>query len=216
MGGIAIITLDTVLDCTIPINIQPEHGTILLDCALYLHPGCALLYQYRASDGCSYAVYDSSDCCICDFNAPPVDDTSTHGGGFSIAANMAYITFSANVTLFKAFSVLVSDLIADVADLAALYDRMDAYNIDTTHRQSIVNLYLDAHKCTGTGASVVGYPHIGAIYLSSVEVDPSLLFGGVWSQLSGVFHESIFAYTCTDNGATAIADLAVVDIAICA
>lgn len=190
-GVVAIVTKDTVLRCQVPVNASVGQNGKLVACGADVPTGCIIMYSFKASEGCSYSVYDKNDNCLtdCDFNS--TDSSMTCGGGFVVTSEMSYIVFSTNTSLYRTVDITVAALIDGATSVTAVHSRLDAYCIDERYRQDIVDIYLDT---TGTGgASIMDYPH-GAIYLSTESTHPSELFGGSWQDLVGVFPTSVYAW----------------------
>lgn len=152
---VTIITLDTLLTCRVPINCAVSDA-LYVYCGDDVPIGCKLMYSYRASEGCSYSVYDHNDVCIQNHIMTGIASAGTCGGGFTISEVMAYIKFSTNASLYRSAQLTVVDIIVDATCLADLYEAFDLYNVDERFRQDIINLYLDENS--GSGGSGLPLP----------------------------------------------------------
>lgn len=206
---LAIITMNTTLNCIVPIDVEPVGGARVVRCGTDVHVGCTIMYCCHELNGGSYAIYDSNGTCIREHIFGGDDDIL--GGGFTVDASMSYVKFSGNVEISKTATVTVTQIINQASDLVELQRLLSAYCVDTQYMQDIINLYLDNKATLGLNV----YP-VGAIYLSSIDVDPFKLFGGAWQRLFNVFDASIYAYVRVEESITPIADMAVADKAICA
>lgn len=139
---IFIITVDTALECTVPIKAVPGYNDISIICNEHIKAGCMLTYRYLITDGCWYEVYDKGNECINSASMPGVYGDGICGGGFTVDSRMSRIRFSANTSLFSTFTLTVQDLISDVSSITELCSRMNDYCIDDALHQDVINLYL--------------------------------------------------------------------------
>lgn len=193
-----MLTIDTVLKCRAPIDVAPVDGLITVTCGTDVPVGSAIVYNYNAVDGCSYSVYDINGKCISEFSVDGTSTSETCGGGLTVTGAMSCVKFSQNTAVYKAIEMTVAELIAGITDITSMYSALDTYCIDEYLRQDIINIYLDTNSTGGSVAGLNSYPS-GAIYLSVSNVSPESLFGGTWEALTGLFHESVFAWARTQT-----------------
>lgn len=160
MEVVAIITLNTVLNCIVPITVAPSDSAIRairVVCGKDAHVGCTVMYKYNASDGCRYTIYDTNGKCICDYQVTATNNKATAGGGFIIDASMSYIEFSVNAALSRTVDLTVEDFLSDVGSLDALYTKLSDYSVDARCIQGVVNVYLDCKSYDTDDDSITSF-----------------------------------------------------------